>query len=434
MPAASQLALVACLVTTCGAGMSQSLWPIVGVPAVLAGFAAAWFAAARMHHAPSQRPFTWIYFWLSVNLACALSTNTTYKSPMWYAIAFRAHPTLGIFLVGVVAGGSARARRYAIWTAVLSATALLIATPIAMPRPLIDVWILTQTSVRALLAGVHPYTIIAPDIYGGGYDFGYTTTVYPYMPLDLIMNAPAVALLGDYRFGLALSFPVTVLIVRAAARRMRVPEHTIDVVTLALALQPYGALLVAAGYIEPLMIMVLAIFLYVSASDMGGTSSAVSLFMLPALKQYVATPVLLFLGMKPRLRSVVVGAAAAAATVVPFLVSHRHATWTGMTAILNNMRSPAAFRTDALSLTAWTALVFGVQVGPWLGALVQLAAGGAAFALLRRDGLAGFLLASAISLIASFLVGTQAFTNYYAFGAAALLFSSLALARQDGRT
>jgi hypothetical protein len=432
LPDAAQAALIASLLISGGAGVSQPMRPLIGVPMVVAGFAMAWSAAARARRSTAARSFAWAYFWLSANTAIALSAGPLYPAPRWYNLAYAVHPALGILLIGIVAGGGARARSVATWTAVASASVLLVVTPIAIPQPSIDVWTLTQASVKAMLHGIHPYVIVAPDTYQGAYDFGYTTMVFPYMPLDLIVNAPSVALLGDYRFGLAIAFPVTVAILRAAGRRLQVGDHTLDVATLALALQPYSPFLVAAGYIEPIMVATLALFVYVSAREMGGVASAIAFFLLPALKQYVAAPVLIFVAMKPRPRALVIGVAVAAATIAPFLVWRWHATLAGMMAIMNNMRSPAAFRTDSLSLTAVAALVSGVRVGPWLGAAAQLASGAVAFALLRRNGLAGFLVASALAVIASFLVGTQAFANYYAFGAALLLFGALAMARQDG--
>jgi hypothetical protein len=293
------------------------------------------------------------------------------------------------------------------------------------------VWVLTQASVRALLHGVHPYTVTAPDVYGGGYDFGYTTSVYPYMPLTLLVSAPAVALLGDYRFALALGFPITVALLRAAGRRLAVDDHTCDALTLALVLQPRLALVVGAGWLEPLLVATVGLFVYLSARDPRGVGASISFLLLPALKQYVVAPVLIFLAMRPRRRSVAAGALVAAATLVPFLIWNWQATVAGVLAIPAQMRAPNAFRTDSTSLTALVAHVSGVRVGPWLGAVAQLVAGGAAYALLRGGGLGGLLLASALSLLASFLLGTQAFANYYAFAAALLLFAALVLARRD---
>jgi hypothetical protein len=433
LPGHAEAALVACLLVTAGSSVGGRLTLLVGVPLTLAGLMAAWIAARRTQSAATARSFSWVYFWLSANGAIALSVGPQYPAPVAYEIAYRAHPALGLVLIGIVAAGSQRARRRATWTAVASATALLIATPIAMPAPTIDVWAVTQTSVLALLHGIHPYTVTAPDINRGLYDFGYTTTAYPYMPLDLLVNVPAVALLGDYRFGLALCFPITIALLRAAGRRLAVAEHTIDVLTLTLALQPHAAFIVAAGWIEPMMVATLAAFVYLSVDETGGTGAAIAFLLLPALKQYVVAPVLMFLAMRPRPRprAVAAGVLVAAATVVPFLVWNPQPTIAGMTAILTNMRAQAAFRTDSDSLTAFAAMLVEWRAGPWLGALAQLCAGAVAFAMLRRDRLAGLLLASGLALLTSFLLGTQAFVNYYSFAAALLLFAALAFARRD---
>jgi hypothetical protein len=99
-----------------------------------------------------------------------------------------------------------------------------------------------------------------------------------------------------------------------------------------------------------------------------------------------------------------------------------------MTSILTHMRATAAFRADSISLTAAVERLSGWRAAVWLGVVAQFAAGGLAFAMLRRDGLGGLLLASALALLLSFLFGTQAFVNYYSFAAALLLFASLAFA------
>ena len=59
---------------------------------------------------------------------------------------------------------------------------------------------------------------------------------------------------------------------------------------------------------------------------------------------------------------------------------------------------------------------------------------GRAFAYLRNAGVGGLLLASAISLFAAFLLGTQAFLNYYHFVGILLLCSALVLARPRPQT
>jgi hypothetical protein len=431
LPRAAEAALVAALLMSAGSGVGDGLTLIVGLPLVCAGFIAAWMAAARWRRPPAARPFTSIYFLLSANAAVALSAGPPYDAARWYQIAYRAHPALAIVLVGVVAAGSARTRRVAALAGAASATALLLATPVAMPQPMIDVWVVTQRSIQALLQGVHPYTVAAPDVYGGGYDFGYTTSTYPYMPLTLLAGAPAVAWLGDYRFALALCFPIVVALLRSAGRRLAVNGHTIDVLTLALALQPRAAFVVAGGWLEPLLMAALAAFVYLSTRDPAGIGAATAFMLLPALKQYVVAPILIFVAMHRRRRSVWAGALVAAATAVPFLIWNARATLTGILAIPAQMRAPDAFRTDSTSLTALVAQVWGVRASPWLAVVAQIAAGGAAFAMLKGAGLGGVLLASALSLLASFLVGTQAFVGYYAFVVALLLCAGLVLSSPE---
>ena len=85
------------------------------------------------------------------------------------------------------------------------------------------------------------------------------------------------------------------------------------------------------------------------------------------------------------------------------------------------------FRPDSLSVTALAANVWGFEPWHWLPEVTQLVVGAVAFARLRRHGLGGLLLASAIALFASFLVGTQAFLNYYYFVGALLVLAAVAV-------
>ena len=425
LPAAAHAALVASLLITAGSGVGDRLTPIVGIPLAVAGFAWTWIAARRARTADT-RSFNTVYALLSANAVVALNVGPPFAGPRWYAVAYHIPHALPILLVGIVAAGSPRARAIATWIAVAVTGVVVAITPVAVPTPRVDVWMLTQTAARALLAGTHPYAVSAPDVYGGAYDFGYTATVYPYMPLGLVIAAPAIALFGDYRFALAAAFPIAVVLSRRAARRLDVPDHAVDVVTLALAMQPW-AYVVAAGWMEPAMIACAAAFFYLAARARGGAAPAVAFMVLPALKQYVVAPALLFAAMYRRPRAIAIGAAVSAMTVAPFLIWNWSATTGGITAIAQQMNDPAAFRTDSTSVTALIARVWHVRAGAWFSVVAQIAAAAAAFALLPRD-VAGLLLASAISLLASFLVGTQAFVNYYAFAASLLLFAALALA------
>src|SRR5437764_15221919 len=114
------------------------------------------------------------------------------------------------------------------------------------------------------------------------------------MPLVLIANAPATALLGDYRFGLALCLPTAIVLIRAAGRRLRVADRLLDAATLALLLHPRSVYMVSLGWTEPLLLVALAWFVWISASGRHPLGEAFAFLMLPFLKQYVVAPVAMF--------------------------------------------------------------------------------------------------------------------------------------------
>jgi hypothetical protein len=66
-----------------------------------------------------------------------------------------------------------------------------------------------------------------------------------------------------------------------------------------------------------------------------------------------------------------------------------------------------------------------------LSAAVQLIVGGIAWWRLKDRGLSGLMLASALSLYATFLVGWQAFVNYYYFVGALLILAAIVRANTE---
>src|SRR2546428_399543 len=159
----------------------------------------------------------------------------------------------------------------------------LLATPLGLPRPNIDVWSWTQACIRALLHGVHPYTVQAKDVVSAA-DIWRTAAIYPYMPLTIVAFAPGYALFGDYRFVSALCVPATVALNRATGRRLALDPSFIDAATLAFLLFPRAIELTCFGWTEPLLVVTLAAFVYLAARAPGSVAEAVAFFLLPALK------------------------------------------------------------------------------------------------------------------------------------------------------
>jgi len=71
------------------------------------------------------------------------------------------------------------------------------------------------------------------------------------------------------------------------------------------------------------------------------------------------------------------------------------------------------------------AVTSGVYPGRWMSVGVQFVVGAIAWWRLKDHGLSGLMLASALSLFATFLVGWQAFVNYYYFVGALLILAAM---------
>jgi hypothetical protein len=422
LSSAAQAALLAYVLVATGSSIGGHLRFVFGLPLTVAGCGAACLAIRRASRDATPVPQNTIFFALSAMAAVGLAAPSPHGA-WWYEVLYRAHPAIALVTIGVCASGGPIWRRRAVWLTVAAATLVAVLAPVAVPKPDIDVWNWVETCARALARGVHPYTVGAVDPHHGAWDYGSTPTVYPYMPLSLLVAAPATLVAGDYRFALALYVPITIALARGAGRRLRVDPAMVDTVTLALALHPRAALLVSLGYLEPLLIATLAAFVWF-ASRGAEYGEAIAFLLLPSLKQYVLMPVVLLTAIV-RIRAFAIGIAVAAATVVPFIVWDWRPTIDG---IFYLMRAPIGFRPDSDSISALIWQLFGVHPDRSFAVATQFAVAAVLYPFVRRNGLAGLLLASAVSLLATFLVATQAFFNYYAFAAVMLAFAGLTLA------
>jgi hypothetical protein len=437
IPIAAADTLRACLWVAIGSCIRGHLLFLLGLPVVLAGFAVAWRSMWRVggedtssivHRHVLDRRMPWLpsaCLWLAVMAFVGLVAPSTI-GPLWYDIVKRVYFLLGLAAVGVFGYGPARHARRAVTAVIVAGTALHLVTLFAVPDPKIDVWIWTQTCIQALLGGVHPYTVDGARVITNVYHLGPTASLFPYMPLTLVAFAPAYVLFGDYRVLSALCVPATVALNRATGRQLGLDSRLIDATTLAFLLFPRGAWLTCFGWTEPLLVVVLSAFVYLATRAPGGRAQAIAFLLLPALKQYIVAPVLLFLAIsRPRASVAAVALTVAAATVVPFLIWDWRPTIAG---ILAQMLSPAQPRMDSTSLVALVGLLTGVHVTRWVSVVVQFLVAGMAYARLRDHGLGGLLLASSLALHATFLTGWQAFMNYYYLVAEMLLLTAIVLA------
>jgi len=346
---------------------------------------------------------------------------------LWYEVLRRAYGVFGVIIVGLVSGGSPTSRTRAMRAAIVCGTLLYLITPAVVTDPGIDVVPWTETAVRALLHGVHPYTVQAPDVYHGARDFGFVVRVYPYMPATLIPFAPFVATVGDFRYALAACLPLTVWLVRRIGIQRGVDGGLLDAATLTIVFNPIGSTVVKSGWGEPVLCVIAGAFTLAAVLERPRLT-AMFLFLMPALKQYALAPPLLGLAAVTRRGrvqwgSLALGGAVALATVVPFVVWNPAPTLAGM---VFQVRTPTHPRLTAISIPGLLANFADWNLPIWVSALAQLTTSVALIALGLVVDLSAVLIGSAVALLMTFLLGWQAFVNYYLFIGTLLTFAAAA--------
>ena len=166
--------------------------------------------------------------------------------------------------------------------------------------------------------------------------------------------------------------------------------------------------------------------LYARGVDRAARVAAVMLGLLCALKQHLV----LYLPALALLPGIDAAGAAIAmgtllATYAPFALTAPTGLWNAV--VVHHLKNP--FRADSLSLTArlWDA---GILLPPWLGFAGALASLGALAWIPRRLG--SLLLASSLTFLVFYLLGRQAFCNYYYLLGATWLFAAASLAEPAG--
>jgi hypothetical protein len=423
VPAASAdllLASIALMVGSCFAGRALFL---LGVPVTAVGFV----LVARIVWIRTPRP--------TVNwhrhagralflLVCMGVFAPPLPAPLWLDVVSRAYFAGGAIVVALAIGPNASRRRRGVTALIVVAAAISALVVVVVRDPPVDLWILTNEVTRRFLQGVQPYTIPAASLYTTANSNAFSAPVYPYMPATLLVFAPAVALLGDYRFLLAACMLAVVPLLRAASRVRGLDERFIDFLTLAVLLHPRIFWFPLAGWTEPAMAFVAAVAVYWAVRGDEDTLAAVAWFFLSALKQYVLTPPLIYALMtkpRPRPRAIAVALGVSAATAIPFVLWAWRPTLRGILFQFYEVQHP---RQDATSLVSFGMMLFGKTMARWWSVAAQLVVTAVAYWRRGRDG--RVVLVSAAALYATFLFGWQAFFNYYYFVAVLLLLAAVA--------
>jgi len=287
----------------------------------------------------------------------------------------------------------------------------------ATPPPPMDVIVFQELAGQQLLDGASPYAMTFPDLsfgtsphYGPGLQKdGQLLFGFPYPPLSLLAVMPASILAGDFRFAHAIAMTLVGVAI-ALMRRSAVS----GLVAALFLLMPIGPFVLACGWTEPLVALMLAATVWAAMSN--PSLSGVPLGLFWAVKQYVplTAPLMWLLPAdatspgRARGRTLLLALGAGAVVTLPVVLMDLPAFW--HSAVQLQLQQP--FRPDALSFQSLVYRATGAVPPSWPAfaalAVVQ------ALALWRVPRTAaGFAGATTASLLVFFALSKQAFANYY---------------------
>lgn len=308
--------------------------------------------------------------------------------------------------------------------ALLSACALRLGIIAASPRPAIDVFWQFQDASAHLLAGLNPYTTPVRDPTDAAARFGYLVRAYAYPPGALVPQALAYAVSGDVRHAAMVADLATAAITWAIAR----PARGAAAALLALLVlhQPRALFVLEQAWQEPLLAAGLAVTVWLALTHgRFGVMAGITL----ATKQYFVVFLAPVLVRQRRWDALVPLAVGGVLAWLPFLV------WDAPAALRNGLwfQLQTPFRPDGLTLLSALHAVTGAAPGKGLAAVAGLATSAALAWRTRHAPPAGaWLQAGTAALLAAFVLGSQAFANYYHLVALACLLLVAVRLRERG--
>jgi hypothetical protein len=311
---------------------------------------------------------------------------------------------------------------------------------IAMLRirhPPIDVLIMENDSVSALLHGSDPYgrnvthqDIYSPDqrIYPAGSEAnGRVRVGFPYPPLTILWTIPGF-LLGDVRYSFLGAVVLTALM-------MFYGEPNLNGVFAAVLMLfvPATLFVLAFGWTEPLMVMMLAATLLAATKSQRWMPVALGLFFASKQYSFLAAPLAVLLlpkfSWKAYLWLLAKAGAVAAAVTLPFLLWDPQGFWWS----LFGFRLGVPLRLDALSVSALLATHGYREIPQWGVALVVITS--IVFALTKAPRTpAAFAASLGLVSLVFFVFNIAAFCNYYFFCGGALCLAASGSAYDSGET
>ena len=286
----------------------------------------------------------------------------------------------------------------------------------ASPEPAIDVWWQFQQSAAHLLAGLNPYTTPVSDPTGAAERFGYVVKGYAYPPGTLLIQTPVFSAFGDVRYAALAADLVTAAIVWSVARPVRPTAAAL--LALLVLHQPRSLFVLEQSWQEPLLATFIAATAALLLRRAGGARVGVLAGLTLSLKQYLivfGAPFLLRRDLRAAWPALAIGGVL---PWLPFLL------WDAPAALQHGLwfQLQTPFRPDGLTLLSALHAATGAAPGKQLAAVAGVATSVALTWHTRTAAPAGaWLRAGTMAMLVAFLLGSQAFANYYHLIAVLLL-------------
>ncbi len=297
-----------------------------------------------------------------------------------------------------------RVRRWILAGITLAILAVLAsAALVALDAPRVDVIVGTEAAADALARGDNPYSTVTIPNSDPFAPPGSTFDGYFYPPVALVVYSISDWLFGDIRWANVIAIAAFLILLVRPWRAISGSARTVAAGgALAFVLLPFLSILLRYGWTEPLSMSLLA------GSALSWRKrpllAAVLLGFAVASKQYfvLLAPLLLLWNDEYRWKRVAVVGGVVAVTMLPFALMDPQAFWDA-TIGAQFGRSPRPDSTNIIAL--------GLTPPSWVPALVATTVA----VLLGRRGGAGaeFAVAAAAVLGLAFLLGYQAFSNYW---------------------
>ncbi len=286
----------------------------------------------------------------------------------------------------------------------------------ASPSPVIDVFAQFQESAQHILAGLNPYTTLVSDVYQGTRDYGYHMLGYAYPPSNLYLHVLFYFLFKDIRFGYVL---MELIAAFSLYKIIPTPQKKFaELITLLFLYNPRGLFVLEQAWSEPFILGFFALFVYLFIRNQKSSWLPVLYGYLVSLKQYLVFFIFSYLILEKRKSRIFTMLGIIILTTLPFWLWDAHSFL--KYGLLFQFKTP--FREDGLTLVSVFYRWFGWTAGKGLAVVLGFAINIFWLWRFKKESVSNYLYLSTLTLFSMFLMGSQAFCNYYYLVGNLLLF------------